>query len=479
MPIHLAPHASLSFSVGALIRRGAPDRNGQVIPPNIVQGSARIAGLTGSHKQRLSVVVTAGIFNSRTGTCSCACFFCIGGQFADFSPDSLSLPMTNSGQLAMMVTFTNGDVEDYSSDAAFVSNDTSIASQSGSQTTGVAIGGTTVEAFVSVAGGDGCTCTGAQGCGVVNLFTSTPVYVTPEIFMGLNGSGPTQNITGLTESVIVGQQVQLAASYSMPAGYSTTGVSWSVASTGGNTVFGGWTPGSAPSAIGTTGNSTTIHWIAPGSSLGVELNLNYNDSSGNPQQSLSEAWFNIAGPTGFQLSATSGSWSPTNEGLQLGCDINCTGVSFDAGNSVQSPQGATNNFEWVQIVTQWGANVTINNTSYPCTFPATPRLDTGGFPYSTSSKADDNPFISLDTSWQSVIYNISGTMYRLWRPGLKDDIAAPIRSINWSAQGRATYNSQATTWTVDTNSSYINIGSFAPTQYPTWSPPLANAVSCP
>jgi len=118
MPIHLAPHASLSFSVGALIRRGAPDRNGQVIPPNIVQGSARIAGLTGSHKQRLSVVVTAGIFNSRTGTCSYACFFCIGGQFADFSPDSLSLPMTNSGQLAMMVTFTNGDDQDYSSNAA-------------------------------------------------------------------------------------------------------------------------------------------------------------------------------------------------------------------------------------------------------------------------------------------------------------------------------------------------------------------------
>ncbi|MGH9482163.1 MAG: hypothetical protein ACRD1L_08715 [Terriglobales bacterium] len=476
------PHASMSFSVAQLIRSGVPDRKGNTIPISIVQGGARLTGLTGSHKEQLTVTVAAGIFNSRTGTCSYACFYCDGGELADILPDSFDLPWSEENVLSLTVTFAQGGVEDYTSQASFVSRDGSIATQSGNWTTGAAIGGTLVNGFVTVEGAaESLSCTGLQGCGIENLMAQTDVAVVPRIIMilmGVNGALPSQDVTGSTQGVIVGQQAQFQAQYQLPSGASGATNGWSA----GGTTASGWTPGSqnGPDPIDTKDLATTVYWTAPGSGLAVQFNLSYTDSNGQENSSAS-ATINAVGPTGFQFSATPGSWGITSEGLQLGCDINCTpGVTFNAGSSVQPPQGASNKFEWGQILTQLGANVTISNTSYPCTVtPAAPGLDPGGFPYDTFSTTNDNPFLGLDASWQNMTFKIGGTMYLLWRPGLAQDIEVPIQSVSWNAQGRATYNAQQKIWSVDTSNSFINVGSFAPTQYPTWPYRLAKTISCP
>ncbi|MGH9482348.1 MAG: hypothetical protein ACRD1L_09675, partial [Terriglobales bacterium] len=59
--------------------------------------------------------------------CSYACFYCDGGEYSDITPDSFGLPWSDANELDLTVTFSQGDVEDYTSQASFVSEDTSIA----------------------------------------------------------------------------------------------------------------------------------------------------------------------------------------------------------------------------------------------------------------------------------------------------------------------------------------------------------------
>ena len=166
------------------IRRGTPDRAGRIIPASVVQGSARISGPSGSHRERLTIGVAAGIFNSRTGTCSYACFYCDDGEYADMSPGSFGVPYTNSSQVSNAVTFKSGLQEDHTFRTGFSSENSSIAGQSGNQTTGVAIGDTLVDGFVTVPGGGFCDCAGPTGCPEIILssasYVSYPFYVPGE-----------------------------------------------------------------------------------------------------------------------------------------------------------------------------------------------------------------------------------------------------------------------------------------------------------
>ncbi|MGH9481422.1 MAG: hypothetical protein ACRD1L_04965 [Terriglobales bacterium] len=467
MPVHLAPHASMSFSVAQLIRSGVPDRKGNTIPISIVQGGARLAGLTGSHQEQLTVAVAAGIFNSRTGTCSYACFYCDGGEFIDITPDSFDLPWNDASQLDLTVTFAQGDVEDYTSQASFSSENTSIATQSASWTTGAAIGGTLVDGFVTVEAGDEqLNCAGVQGCGTEALGGAANVFVMPRILMGLNGAAPGQDITGITQSVIVGQQVQLKAQYQMPSGDSIDSQSWTIP----GTTASGWTHGSPASPVSTSGPLTTVYWTAPDdpNDNNVEFDLQYTDSGGQSQQSLAETNVNAAGPTNVQVSTTLGGWGINGDTLQL----LGTRAGIWMAPSASPPRGASNNFYWVQTLTKIGTTALVGSSTISCTSSDVPGLDTHDpYPFYLDSPANtepqDSPFLDFTANATDQTYSIDANMYLLWHPGLSGDLLVPLGYVGWGGTGHARLVGGSWVPQADSTAS----AAFAPSSsYPTWGP---------
>lgn len=75
LPIHLSANASVTIDVAFLIKSGKPDADGNTIPTNVVQGSAKLSGPRGD-MDIIDVALHGAVFNVRTGTCTCACVYC-------------------------------------------------------------------------------------------------------------------------------------------------------------------------------------------------------------------------------------------------------------------------------------------------------------------------------------------------------------------------------------------------------------------
>jgi hypothetical protein len=181
MPIHLAPHASMTLSVGKLIRSGTPDRNGKFIPTSIVQGSAKISSASGSTKDRITVAVAAGIFNARTGTCSYPCGPCVAATGVNLDPFDFGFLPGNTRAVTLWVTFSDGSSENYTSNAYFSSSDTTTVTMNGSSAKAIAAGSATITGFASNLPGSGnggkLNCCGIAGCGGEDLSGSCDATV--------------------------------------------------------------------------------------------------------------------------------------------------------------------------------------------------------------------------------------------------------------------------------------------------------------
>jgi hypothetical protein len=103
LPIHLEANASSSVSLGSLIKSGSPDADGNVIPSNVVQGSAR---LTNPHGRRtpMDVHAHASVFNVETATCRWICPDCDSVIYVTEAPDSGAA--TPAGTIAYNLTAT-------------------------------------------------------------------------------------------------------------------------------------------------------------------------------------------------------------------------------------------------------------------------------------------------------------------------------------------------------------------------------------
>jgi len=123
------------------------------------------------------------------------------------------------------------------------------------------------------------------------------------IFFGsqTNCTGGT-NITG-TQSVVVGQEVSLCASYTVPQGLTVIAQSWSQPS---GTVIGGYnasaTSGGAvvPLQLLVATTSLTFYWVDTGTSRSIT----YSYSLSNGSSASATATFNVTGPTGATVTAT-------------------------------------------------------------------------------------------------------------------------------------------------------------------------------
>ncbi|MGH9482349.1 MAG: hypothetical protein ACRD1L_09680 [Terriglobales bacterium] len=293
--------------------------------------------------------------------------------------------------------------------------------------------------------------------------------------MGPNGASPSQDITGITQSVIVGLQVQLEAQYQMPSGDSSDSLSWTIP----GTTASSWTPGSPPSAVSTTGALTTVYWTAPDDSNdnNVEFDLQYTDSSGQSQQSLAETNVNAAGPSGAAVSVILARWDIDGNFLSFG-DGNPPGnigISFAA--SASPPAGISNYFTWLQLITSAAGTCKIGGTEYQVPLPSTtPSLLDNKYPYATGSTTNDNPGLILFQNATDETYSIGATMYVLWSPAgpsgamLSGAIPIPLGSVSWSAYGHANGSPLA----IQSDSTQADGGFSSSSAYPTWSQKLVN-----
>jgi hypothetical protein len=305
---------------------------------------------------------------------------------------------------------------------------------------------------------------GQCACNPRIVEVSVPIYVAPTILLG--GSGGT-NITNTTQSVVVGQQIVLYASYALPSGVTVSSQSWSVP----GTIVAGYTgspsSGSVSTSVTLNQQSTMFYWVYAGSSLQVTFKLTLSDGT-SPSAT---ATFNVAGATVSKMSTPTGS-----VGIYAGPVLGYGPVGIKFSPTPTTPSADSGQFEWVQLITTTtgGTVKTCINVTQPPTSSGT-GLDTD-YPFATGTSTQDSPSLSLvSSSYSQEARSFSANMYLLWNPALPSgctpgssctSIPVPLESVSWGWSGTASYS--AGNWS-RTSSSQTTPSWVAGTSYPIWS----------
>jgi hypothetical protein len=295
--------------------------------------------------------------------------------------------------------------------------------------------------------------------------------VMPRILFGTSQT----DITGTTQTVVVGQQIALTASYKLPSGSTVSSQSWSVP----GTTVGGFSatiPNAGLTPTNFNQQSTTFYWVmSPGSTQTVTYTLNYKDNTGHNQNATATAKFTINGPTSVSVSIPSlGQWqiqsSTSGTELDFGFPIGTPGITFNA--KATSPSQATGTYLWAQIITTNSNSQTSGSTTTTCSTGT--GLD-NKFPGSTGLTFSDSPSLILQSVNNKQTWSLGFTTYFMWRPGLTNDIPVPLGNATWTAFGDAAVVGGA--WTKQADSSASNTSFQLSASYPTWSNVVVNGVS--
>jgi len=124
LPIHLEPRATRTFNISEVIQNQIPDAEGNLIPPSVHEGSARITGIHADNEEIL-VAVDAGTYNVRKATCNYYCISCDGSvqAFVVVSPFTVSTARMNA--LTFTLKYNTG--YEYTWGGTWGSSNTSIA----------------------------------------------------------------------------------------------------------------------------------------------------------------------------------------------------------------------------------------------------------------------------------------------------------------------------------------------------------------
>ena len=299
----------------------------------------------------------------------------------------------------------------------------------------------------------------------------------------------TIDITGTTQSVVVGQQIPLTASYTLPAGYTFTSQSWTIPGTGSTppTAIANFTyapdfsiGGPVPlTPTQLVQQSVTFYWVTPtiaASPNTVTFQLNYVDNQGNKLSTPVTARFSVAGPTSVSAAKpVVGQWqiqvSTSGPRLYFGFPIGEQGIAINA--SATSPSGHSGTYEWAQLITLDTAMQTLGSTTTGSS--AGTGLD-NQFPAETGLSFTDSPSLGLQSQYSEVTWSLGFTTYLMWRPGLTNDIPVPLGYVTWSGFGDASQNGG--TWmTNQTNSTTSSCLFQLSASYPVWTSKVVNSSS--
>jgi hypothetical protein len=197
IPIRLAPGASQTIDLHELVMSATPDSAARVMPRGSMQGSALLTGPKNDTTERLTVVMTGGIYNSKTATCGNTCETCNGFTALSASPDPASLAVYGTTQMTDEYTWYTGYQYNWTSNTQWSSSATGIATiqttgqSSPGMASGVGAGSVVFDAsfgLLSVNAGQICTQGTLPPCPTAYPVAQAPATVTPQVSVT---SGPT------------------------------------------------------------------------------------------------------------------------------------------------------------------------------------------------------------------------------------------------------------------------------------------------
>jgi hypothetical protein len=316
-----------------------------------------------------------------------------------------------------------------------------------------------------------------SNCILRNLYPTASITVEPEIVF--NG----KNINDTTQSVVVGQQIALTASYSLPSGVTVRSRSWSVA----GTTVGGFDAanlGGGPKSTDFNKDSNTFYWVNAGNSLKVTFTLTLSDGS----KPTAKATFNVGGAAVSKMTTPTGS-----VGIFSGPVLGFGPVGIQFNPTLTTPSGDAGQFVWAQLITNNTLTLTsTSGTVYTCVNVTQPPTSGGTgldteYPYATGKSTQDSPDLGLNSSAYTKEATVfSASMYLLWDPALPTgctpgsnctSIPAPLGSVTWGWSGTAVFSSG--NWSL-TASSKTTPTWAASSSYPTWTDfvPYNGQISC-
>ncbi len=148
LPLHLEPRATRMFNVSEIIQNQIADKNGNLIPPSVHEGSARIAG-TGGNSQEILVAVDSGTYNVRKATCSYYCIDCDGNVYSYLSLDPYGVAKGGQTQNLLMSRYYDGNTYNVNWGSTWTSGNTSVATVTTGLIIGVNVGSATMSAYVA------------------------------------------------------------------------------------------------------------------------------------------------------------------------------------------------------------------------------------------------------------------------------------------------------------------------------------------
>jgi hypothetical protein len=260
-PIHLAARETRSFNISEIINTQVPDAEGNIIPADVHEGSAKLVGAKADN-QLVLVAMDAGTYNVKKATCGYYCESCDGWVDAWIDPASFSVNVNNQTQVYFIDEWNTGEEFDLTDYSDWISGTPSTVSVDYGQITGLAGGSASVEAsdpYEPVYVEEAClpylwSCPLAEGTGdgasgnvydptpVINSITNQPWPAGLTTSFTIYGSGfgtnPSLTLsgTGITSYNIVGttSDTQINASVTVSATAPSQNVTVTVTSDGYN-----------------------------------------------------------------------------------------------------------------------------------------------------------------------------------------------------------------------------------------------------
>ena len=152
IPIHLEPRKTYNLDTMTLVRSRVPDADGNLIPDYITSGSAMLVG-PGGELDKMTLVVSASVYNVRNATCFPVCTNCGGLVNLLTDPDIVQIFPNGSMQGTATATLGTGSTEDVTGGSTWSTAQTSIATVNTGMFTGHAIGSTNYSAEFSAPSG--------------------------------------------------------------------------------------------------------------------------------------------------------------------------------------------------------------------------------------------------------------------------------------------------------------------------------------
>lgn len=181
LPVHLAPRATYAFNMSEIIANGMPDRDGNIIPANAIEGSSKIANLQ-AENAHLLVAMDGGVYNVRKATCFWYCIQCDGMSSSSLAVLGFGIGAGGNVQMSLKATWNTGHVYDLTNVSTWTSNYTNIATVTTTGSSRGLVNGIS-QGQVTVNGADETEPWSGQSCG------APPAPCPPDQGVSSSGNG--------------------------------------------------------------------------------------------------------------------------------------------------------------------------------------------------------------------------------------------------------------------------------------------------